>query len=350
LREWCSNIADTTVTYVDDPARAIAWTNRLWKGSGYKISSGYSGDFGLVGLGFGYDIPMTPFGSIESAQPPSSSVVALTPFAAKENNAKCASGGFTSCSYTNSVVNGDPATPKFTPGAPYSCIGDSADCVRSDANGKLYSVPGALRTLVSAEGALNSLFARIPTVYNYSYQNGVYTAQSQGSSLDITANGDWQQKPRAPLVFPVGSCDSQGRCLEDNSRPGVTVGGVAKGKDALFYTSSAKVNLQFFVNVNADQMPVRQVNVFWGDGARAPMADVNQIGRNYRGYEQTTCQKVSDAVSHCVANDLIDRSCSSDTDCRSNPGGIAGATCLLPNDPTNPVGRCVAPRDREKYL
>jgi hypothetical protein len=144
LREWCSNIADTTVTYVDDPARAIAWTNRLWKGSGYKISSGYSGDFGLVGLGFGYDIPMTPFGSIESAQPPSSSVVALTPFAAKENNAKCASGGFTSCSYTNSVVNGDPATPKFTPGAPYSCIGDSADCVRSDANGKLYSVPGAL--------------------------------------------------------------------------------------------------------------------------------------------------------------------------------------------------------------
>lgn len=347
LRQICKRVAEVDPTDYTSESRAIPWANRLWKQSKYTISTGSSNDFGLIGLLYNYDTPIGPFGSLGLSTMDPSRAVIMTPFEPKTTATTCfPSAGLAECTYPPTVVKDGVETPSYVPGSPYACNnGPTLNCVSVLANGMQKTAAGVGKTSSEANDSISSIFARVSRVHVFG-QNSIYYPQQGTAFVDKTLTGDWLKKPRAPVIFPVGQCGvgSTPNCIEDNRAPGMSVLGYTNGKDVEPRTISFKAILNFFVVADADQLPVRQVNVFWGDGSHSPLVD--KIAPNYRGYVQPTCEPISATVKHCQVKELSELSCASNADCQdSNRGGKSGATCLLPTDPNTPVGKCMVLRD-----
>ncbi|KKW09318.1 MAG: hypothetical protein UY44_C0004G0033 [Candidatus Kaiserbacteria bacterium GW2011_GWA2_49_19] len=115
-KEWCSYIGDATVDTVNDDfslPRTVAWTDRIWKQVETINSSG-------VVPPYKYSTEHALYGSLSIDVVPSDSPqVVLTPM----GTIACPEGA------TDCRQNLDNSAPKYTIGAPYSCL--NSLCVRS---------------------------------------------------------------------------------------------------------------------------------------------------------------------------------------------------------------------------
>jgi hypothetical protein len=132
------------------------------------------------------------------------------------------------------------------------------------------------------------------------------------------------------MIFPVKDCDISGRCIEDHSSTGITIND-SNGQDVRVFTPSARVYARFFAFADADQMPLRRMEVDWGDGRKYPL---DGLFRNYRGYTQPTCNATTKV---CEASQIDDLSaCSTDSQCGSGK-------CVLQSAGSG-VGKCLVTR------
>ena len=341
LRQWCRVVADTGST-ITQAQSVAAWTNRLYQQSNYQL---VVQDI-LTGVGgpkYVHGDDQAPFGSL--------SLNAFTAFVnsrdallftnrqqVKNCDFPCADPGFDKKVFTDSLLTEQPQD-KTVLGAPYSCVGDQ--CVHKKASGAVNAPSAVVKSDRSVgEKYLNQLFARINQTFSY-----LVTPRGAGSDIpsgylnlsfvpiDITETANPIPKP--PLVFPVAECDSENKCLEDNTAVGFTINDRSKG-DVSFFTSSARVFMKFFMLADHNQMPLRKVTVNWGDGYIYPLEGLYQ---NHRGYKQSICRiPTTGSSGTCEVSELDDESpCRADADCGANGVCVRVA-------PGSAFGKCLRTR------
>ncbi len=352
LREWCRGIADATISYTDDFIRTVPWTNRLWVGNTppYQITNLYT-----------RATPVAPFGSLGSNDTPAASPIFLSPFSVTKECQKI--GGNTACSYAPSISTLEKA-PQFVPGAPFSCLfpdgSHAPGCTQSDEQGK---EANSLATGVAPGGKkasdlLGTIFASVRNVFDFDAIKGYQPGNNYPSKTEFGDFGKGafaQNLPKPPLVFPVGSCLGD-KCFENNSKQGITVNGQVNG-DVRFYSNTASVILKFFAFADANQMPLRQLKVDWGDNYTG---DFSGIYRNHRGFATSVCQldpQSNEGLKRCQSTQLNDLACGADGDCqKQNPNSkcsqdfhkcfitkvISNTPCVSNDDCQAVVPSCVA--------
>jgi hypothetical protein len=336
LRQWCRAVADTG-SNLELAQGSAAWTNRLYRNSGFQVQY-FDPALGTVGPKYIYADDQSPFGSLSiSAFPSLRDAVLLTN---REQigqcEGSCSDGGL----YQRKLDATIATEQKFeTPslGAPYSCVDGS--CVRKTATGEV-TAPSAVWNTTKSQGFsnLNTLFARVNTVYNYLMTGSGSSDRPTGyidtfTKSDITETAN--EIPKPPFVFPIASCDAGNKCLEDASAVGFTVNSQSKG-NVTFYTPSARAFIKFFMLADHNQMPVRRVTMDWGDGYQYPL---NGLFQNHRGARQSVCRIPSGAASGvCEVAELDDESsCRADAECGLNGKCVrtgAGST----------IGKCLRNR------
>ncbi len=327
LKEWCRKVVDTTVDYASLSDTA-PWTNRLWK-AGYVLNP----------LGYTYNTDMSPFGSLIAGIPANNQQLQITEFRGG-NPLKCYNNQdndplkIRSCEFSPSLT--DPAyLPKGTAGAPFSC--PDGNCVQVDKTGTEVGSTASRQSLDAVgKPALGRLFARPKRWYNFDQafslkavldpiNSGPYVGYTvQGSSIfDYTETGDAAiptAKPKAPLIYPLGACSSGDVCIEDISRgPGLTVNSEST-KDIKIFTSNAKTFLRFFAFADSDQMPIRKIQVDWGE-KNAQYSIYEGLYRNRRGYRNAIC-----VAKNCQVTEVKDLWCNNDIQC-----GAAGRCDVINN-------------------
>lgn len=336
LREWCPSIADVNNNPASLEENTAPWTNRLWK-PGFVVGEPDLQLGGWIGPGYYYEFDQSPFASlaINKLSTPQYPLL-LTKFGGRKdcdgNTNDALQYGLSACSFSPAITQ-KQSYQESVAGGPYSC--PDGWCVRVNSNSsEVTATSTAGLTKAQGKGYLSRLFARINKIYNFDLTKG-YNLDDQ-EKIDITETTN--PIPRVPWVFPAVQCDTQGRCIEDNSAPGVTVNNVLD-KDVRIPLQSGRVFMRFFAFADKDQMPMRNVKVIWGDEKEGePIEGLPGLFRNHRGYKQPVCKFDQNGNNGKCTISQIDenRPCSQDLDC-----GIAGVgKCILTASST-PIGKCL---------
>jgi hypothetical protein len=167
---------------------------------------------------------------------------------------------------------------------------------------------------------LANLFARVQKGYTYVGDKYVPWQVQNPADLRETGNGI-----RPPMILSVGSCENNGRCIENTTSTGISVNDSSSGF-VKAYTPSARMFVRFFAFADANQMPLRKIEIDWGDGRKYPLTG---LFRNARGYQQSSC-----VAGRCQVQQIDDMSsCSSNNEC-------ASGRCILQANNSG-VGRCL---------
>ncbi len=348
LKQWCSVIADVGSTPTLPETDPAAWTNRLWANNprGYSVAVAASvgmvagvdaATVTMVNLGYTYGTDVKPFGSLGMNNFGNvKNTVNLSAF--NPIMTSCSNSGIESCERSKGLVPDGGKTPEFqesVAGAPYSC--PDGTCIRSldDANKTEERSNASLLTREMGAQLFSMLFARPRAIYQFG--NGSYlrveNAPSNIFTRDYTENINVSATgvPKPPIVLPVGACDSSGHCVEGLGGTGISVND-RDGGDVRIFTPTARVFVRFFAFADANQMPLRQLSVNWGDGRVYPLKG---LFRNFRGYRPATCNTQLRQCEMEVMDDLS--SCSTDGEC----GGRG--RCVV-QAPGSSVGKCVVKR------
>jgi hypothetical protein len=312
LKQWCPTIADVASGLVSPTENSAPRTDRLWKESKKPYT--------LPTLGYDYGTEISPFGSLSISK--LSSLNLQLNLSAFTGVPDCKGSGVDSCTISSGIKNNQTLPyQESVVGAPYSC--PNGKCVRSITlnKGEINS-KAAQVTRQQGSQILSELFARVRSVYEYTQGTYAKTAAPNDFVQDRTetANGI-----RPPVVLSVGSCDDTGKCLENTTTTGISVndsdGGLVK-----VLTPSARMFVRFFAFADANQMPLRHLEVDWGDGRVYPL---DGMFRNARGYKQATC-----VANKCQIEQVDDMSqCSQNSDC-------ASGKCIR-QDAKSDIGRCL---------
>jgi hypothetical protein len=340
LREPCDYIAQTEPV----PYTAAGWTDHLWQNSKTPYV-GFGPDFSYPGIylsaltaypkGYVYAMLNQPFGSLGlNSLDPTSPVNIFT-------------------HYDKTTFDPPPAIT----GLPYSCGGFSIPaklCLdNSAANPRITNYADfraandlPIQALKDGKRALSAIFAKIdklwqwsPTLHKYRIISTVVEniANFNSNTYNLTENSNYTDRSRAPQIHPFGACKPGGKCLE-LSNDGITLNGKLAG-DIVFSASVAPVNLKFFGFADKNQMPIRKMQVDWGDGDKVAL---DGYFRNQRGAINGVCGGTGSAntcfVSSTLGNFDTKKSCVSNNDCRyldncfpenmaPNFGQISDKTC-----------------------
>lgn len=314
LKQWCPLVADVTSNPFVANDNAAPWTNRLWK----ENKTTYT----IPTLNYTYATSTAPYGSLAMTSVFSqiNQQVNLTLFSPIPD---CKSSGVTGCE----IANGIKPSPSnvyqsSVAGAPYSC--PDGNCVRTKDDGTEEFSNASGKNAPQGDSFLGSLFARVHKFYQYF--GGEYAHLTQKGlnvftpDLTETANG-----VRPPMVLSVGPCSDDGKCLENTTSTGISVNDSSKG-DVKVFTPSARMFVRFFAFADANQMPLRRMEIDWGDGRTYPLEG---LFRNARGYTQPSC-----VAGRCQVQQINDlSSCVSDASCSSGK-------CIL-QEPGASIGKCV---------
>lgn len=289
LKQWCSYIADT---YQDYPPlgqnNTAARTNILWNTKSV-----------IPTLGYNYFFATQPFGSLGyGGTLMGADQIIMTPPVLPEAD-KCSEHNLKDAKMETctSKLNRDIG---WVPGAPYSCSGKG--CVRTEAlnnTAKLLALttPAPFpSTLKQGKDYLGLYaFARVKNVYNFNSSTKpindsfAYRGYDLGDGSE-TKNFNFTNKGSPVKIFPLGTCDTKGRCLEERQPQYVnrlTINGEVD-KDVVITKGTPEVKLQFFAHADDDQMPIRRISIDWGiiNGA---IYKYDGLYRNHRGLVQSTC-------------------------------------------------------------
>jgi hypothetical protein len=344
LRQWCSAVADITSDPTSLDENTSPWTNRLWR-PGYILGEPDLIFGGFTGLAYEQKMENAPFASLSLNKITKTTIpIALTPIFSRadcKGDAKLTEEfGLSSCSFSLGVTDSEQLYKQYYSGGPYSC--PNGTCVRTEGKNNQVKTDGASGLSENeGKGYLARIFARVnkvlrfdATVDNKGVQKGYL---SKNEKLDVTETAN--KIPKVPWIFPAVNCDGE-KCLEDNTAPGVTVNNVTD-KDVRMPVQSGRVFMRFFAFADADQMPLRNVKVVWGDEkAGEPIEGLPGLFRNHRGYKQPECKLDKDGKNgKCVVNQIDDsKPCSKDNEC-----GLGGR-CIL-TAPGSTIGKCLVPRE-----
>lgn len=311
LREPCTYVAQTE----DAAYTSAGWTDRLWKNSDYKDRT----------LNYPNSLPSQPFGSLGMSSLAPNQLVNI----------------FTH--YDKTTFDPLPAVV----GSPYSCSGVNPaprlNCLETNVATLDETKNGVASGNLMTEGklALSNIFIKLDSVWSWGV-SGNYAQNKSSQTVDNT----WTQsdKPynlseyygsasQAPKIHPLGTCKPGGKCLETNT-DGFTLNGKSSG-DLVFPSSVASVNLKFFAFADKNQMPIKKLQVDWGDGTNVSL---DGYFRNQRGAVNGVCGGTGSANTCFVGDINTKQSCTSGNDCRylnncfaesvaSNFGQIADKTC-----------------------
>ncbi len=312
LREPCTVIGQT-----EDPAfTAVGWTDRLWQNSNFTVAF----------LNYPFSLLNQPFGSLG----PMNDVVP---------------GKLVNIYTHYNATTFDP--PPAIGGSPYSC--DSKNCIDTNtASPSEDAPPGTAsgRYIVYGKQDLSTIFVKLDSVWNWTIPAGGSYVQNT-TPEDFITNISGAQKPynlsgdpafttasQAPKIYQLGTCKAARKCLESSSN-GFTVNGKSAG-NVVSRNSVAPVNIKFYAFADKNQMPIRKMQVDWGD---SNIVALDGYFRNQRGSVNGTCGPASVCLVSSASGDLATKqSCTSNSDCRyldncftepvaPNFGQIADKTC-----------------------
>lgn len=310
LKQWCPFVADVTSNPVVLSDNAAPWTNRLWKDN--------KTPFAVPTLGYTYGTAASPFGSLalSSVFTKISEQVNLSVFSPIPD---CKSSGVASCEISTGVKDHQSYQDSVA-GAPYSCPDGNCTLSLADKSEQLSNASN--KNNAEGSGFLGSLFARVHKLYQYFAGGYVKRTDANVFTPDLTETGNGT---RPPMILSVGGCDSTGRCIENTTSTGISVNDSSNG-DVKVFTPSARVFVRFFAFADANQMPLKRLEVDWGDGRIYPLEG---LFRNARGYKQPSC-----VSGRCQVQQVDDQSsCSSDAQCGSG-------RCILQATGSG-VGKCL---------
>ncbi len=342
LREPCDYIAQTEAV----PYTSAGWTEHLWQNSKTPYTASRP-DFSY---------PATYLSALNSGGIyPDNYVYAML-------NQPFGSLGLNSLDLTSRVnlfTHYDKTTfdpPPAIMGFPYSCGGfaiperlclDNKSATPETANASYFRKASAppIQALKDGKIALSTIFAKIdslwqwsPILRTYMHPNPVVLRDSTDFSanpFNLTENSNYTDRTRAPQIRPLGTCKPGGKCLETTNINGFTLNGKNAG-DVVFPNSVAPVNIKLYGFADKNQMPIRRMQVDWGDGGKVSL---DGYFRNQRGAINGICGAASTClVSSTVGNYDTKKSCVSNNDCRylencfpesvaPNFGQIADKTC-----------------------
>lgn len=302
LKEWCPVIADARVSYTGDNT-AVAWTNNIWKAGILSQVGPLKYGESSPTLSYDFNAPFSPnFGSLAiSGVTPLKKVSLTGPQLVKDAQGNFVCGpNVGSCSFVLSdlytVQQGvSPREEPAPAGLPYSCKeGLGKNCV--GASGNTYYLTnaetnnqGALGAGATGEMSLNTIFAKVFDIQSFNYGTGGagdrYMSVPAYNHTDSLANG-------GPKIYSVGACDKDGKCQESMQNK-FTINKLS-GENILLNGANKAVKIAFFGAAHADQMPLREVKVDWGDGSIS--APGRGAYRNQRGMQRAICNGYNPGV------------------------------------------------------
>jgi hypothetical protein len=300
LREPCVNIAQTEAA----PYTAVGLTDHLWQNGKYRVDYNTNE---VDNLNYKYELPNSPFGSLGMSSLAPNTLVNIYSH------------------YDKTTF--DP--PLAIVGSPYSC--SSRDCLETRTSTLSEAVKGPASGEGLSGGAkfLGSIFAKIHSVWNWN--SGSYTQNTTTAPYDILLPG-FGQGPyngtetlsfydRAPKIHPLGTCKNTGKCLEAGA-DGFTLNGKFAG-DIVSQNSVMPINIKFYAFADKNQMPIRKMQVDWGDGSNVSL---DGYFRNQRGAVNGVCGFANTCLVSSTAWDGVSsyrlinfdtkQSCVSNSDCR----------------------------------
>lgn len=331
LRESCINIAQTEAA----PYTAVGWTDRLWSRAKYIVD--YGTGIRINNLNYKYELQNPPFGSLGMNSLSSNQLINIF------------------SQYDKTTFDPPPAIV----GSPYSCSGRNClDTTNELAPSSTLNGPATGKNLLQGRVNLASIFAKIDSVWNWNVDN--YSQNT--TTRDVVADSGFTNTEdpynateyqsslqNAPQIRPLGTCKTGGKCLEASAN-GFTLNGKSSG-NVVFANNVASVNIKFYAFADKNQMPIRKMQVDWGDSNKVAL---DGYFRNQRGAVNGVCGAantclVSSTVlsmelmemmeqSYRIINFDTKQSCASNADCRyldncfseniaPNFGQIAGKTC-----------------------
>ncbi|HSR89605.1 MAG TPA: hypothetical protein VLK22_04435 [Candidatus Udaeobacter sp.] len=318
LRETCTRIAQTEAV----PYSSVGWTDHLWKNTNYIVSQPDLPYLIFIPniLNYPFSLLNEPFGSLAvNSLAPNKLINIFT-------------------HYNKTTFDPPPAITGF----PYGCDGVCAD-LRS-ANPEGTPGPASNQGIVEGKLFLSTIFAKIDSVWSWNQSVGGYEQDSNWEDTfnpnptnrpyNFTAETNWTSQGRAPKIHSLGTCKKGDKCLETNT-DGFTLNGKSSG-DVVFPDRVAPVNIKFFGFADKNQMPIKKMQVDWGDGDKVSL---DGYFRNKRGEVNGVCGTNNTCFVSSSAGDInTKQSCASNNDCRyldncfaenisPNFGQIAGRTC-----------------------
>ncbi len=125
--------------------------------------------------------------------------------------------------------------------------------------------------ILDAWGQFKQIFAKLNSVMSFNDAAG--SAGQKYEALDVTSTGplasvvDYAASAdpsTAPMVFPVGPCNSGGKCLQLHSG-NFSINGISE-KNVIIESQPADAMATFYAAADSNHMQIRKVLVDWGDG------------------------------------------------------------------------------------
>ena len=177
-----------------------------------------------------------------------------------------------------------------------------------------YGQPGTHSSGSTSEEKIQQLFAKaIGGRYAFSSSEGAeslgaYSIFDRSTTFywDITATGDANKAPSAPIVRSVENC--QGSRCEEGEDGTFSVNDQSSG-DISTGNGQLHASVRFFVEADADQMPIKNIIVDWGDeddalgasdwpsSSRSGSTSSDNFYKNHRGLSSFT-----DGLEYCTSN------------------------------------------------
>ncbi|MDO8463173.1 MAG: hypothetical protein Q7S96_02795 [bacterium] len=263
FREWCTNVAQVSGSPDSKP-----WTDRTWALSSY----------GLSHLGYTQQTATIPFGRADTAIAPATSPWFIDGQA--------------------TTLVGDPPNRPTTSdtfaGTPYSCEGLCSVSTAATA-----TAASTAQSLTDARAELQEVFASVVQQWQWtSFANGYFTLLDAAGdpprdiSGDASAPAHRSHVPTAPVVYGVGDPST----LDDDNPPPLnpaykdtmTINGTSLAEDAngdalapVVLAHGQRTDIYFYMQANADQMPIRSVNFDWGENGRQALTIDNSTIPNH---------------------------------------------------------------------
>jgi len=184
---------------------------------------------------------------------------------------------------------GVPATGQSTPNSefttPAECVGTNV--VSGDKNGRIIGLQPSGLPINTDENAakryLTSLFPYVKEIYEWNEISGKYSTISSNIDCRSATNDNYTCPGYTGFLPPAQRLERHGVKIRDITVNDFDYGGDNKVQQPNYKaTVGVPIVLSFTVEGNPDQMPIRQIRVYWGNGESTIVPGVNNVGNGTR--------------------------------------------------------------------
>lgn len=313
LREPCVTVGQTE----EGAFNAVGWTDRLWQKSNFTVAF----------LNYPFTLLNQPFGSLGPMNPLPGAVGDLVNI------------------YTHFDKSTQDPVPAIV-GSPYSC--SSKNCLDTNTPTPTEDAPPGTASgkyIVHGKQNLSTIFAKLDKVWDWKPAAGGSYVKSTNleefitndtvdqKPYNLTGDPDFTSASQAPKIRQLSTCKTVRNCLEAGA--GFTVNGKSAG-NVVSRNSIAPVTIKFYGFADKNQMPIRKMQVDWGD---SNVVSLDGYFRNQRGAVNSSCGAGNVCMVPSPSGDIAtSQSCTTNNDCRylnncfsegtaPNFGQIADKTC-----------------------